>query len=672
MTASASPPDPPEDAPTSAPRRPAAGPTGVTRTELVWPGKYDEQGRLNTPPRVRLPFQTIETVGESRSTREARKSRAPSLFEVYRGSQGETFEDGWKNKLIWGDNLLVMQSLLDEFAGKIDLIYMDPPFATGTDFSFDALVGDIEDVAHKEQSVLEEKAYRDTWGKGFDSYLEMMSVRLRALWDLLAQHGTIYLHCDPTANHYLRSLMDDTFGPHNFRNELVWHYGKMANATKNFPMNHDTILRYTKSDTFLFSPVHAEDSEYRKRFERHLTGNRLLYGSVKSSKDKLISGRVKKRSEELGRGLTDSDVLFDFDEERKVQSDVIYCSIIKGNSRENLGYPTQKPIRLLKTIIQASSRPGDLVLDPFCGSGTAAAVSEELGRRWIACDLGRYPIHVARKRLLDIENCRPFTLLNLGKYERQHWQGVTFRGDSRKKDATRAYYEYLAFVLKLYGAAPIPGMDLLHGRKGPALVHVGPVDAPVTIADVEGALNECARARQKELHVLAWEWEMGLQSGTELKSGSLIQQIAKRLGVNKLRLLQIPREVMEQQAADKGDVQFFELAYLEAKIEAGARPREQRVSLTDFVVPNWDSVPEDVRDKITKWSDWIDYWAVDWDFRHDSFMQGFVAYRTRKERKLDLVSDPHRYEEAGRYRVLVKVVDIFGNDTSRAWDIKVP
>ena len=164
---------------------------------------------------------------------------------------------------------------------------------------------------------------------------------------------------------------------------------------------------------------------------------------------------------------------------------------------------------------------------------------------------------------------------------------------------------------------------------------------------------------------------MGLQSGTELQSGSLIHRIAKGRGV-KLRLLQIPREVMEQQAADKGDVQFFELAYLEAKIEAGTRARERRVSLTDFVVPNSDSVPEDVRNKITKWSDWIDYWAVDWDFRHDSFMQGFVAYRTRKERKLDLASDPHSYKDAGRYRVLVKVVDIFGNDTSRAWDIEVP
>ena len=649
MTASASPPDPPEEAPTSAPRRPAAGPTGVTRTELVWPGKYDEQGRLNTPPRVRLPFQTIETVGESRSTREARKSRAPSLFEVYRGSQGETFEDGWKNKLIWGDNLLVMQSLLDEFAGKIDLIYIDPPFATGADFSFRAPVGEDDSEVSKEPSLLEEKAYRDTWRHGIASYVSMMSARFGLMRELLSENGSLYVHCDWRVNSHLRIALDDVFGYDCFQREIVWRIGWISgykSAAKNWIRNHDTVLYYTKDpQKFTFNKEYTPyPPDYVRRDGKKPTG----------------------------LGYPVEDVWNANPIEHALQGGESLDSIqIKSFSTEKTGYETQKNESVLRRIINASSNPNDLVADFFCGSGTTPAVAEKLGRRWIGCDLGRWAIHLTRKRLLDIENCRPFTLLNLGKYERQHWQGVTFRGDSRKKDATRAYYEYLAFVLKLYGAAPIPGMDLLHGRKGPALVHVGPVDAPVTIADVEGALNECARAQQKELHVLAWEWEMGLQSGTELKSGSLIQQIAKRLGVNKLRLLQIPREVMEQQAADKGDVQFFELAYLEAEIEAGARPHERRVSLTDFVVPNWDSVPEDVRDKITKWSDWIDYWAVDWDFRHDSFMQGFVAYRTRKERKLDLVSDPHRYEEAGRYRVLVKVVDIFGNDTSRAWDIEV-
>ena len=146
----------------------------VTKTELFWPGKYSDDGTLKEMPRVSLPFQVIETVNESRATRDANKEpKQQSLFDVYEGTEGDTFEEGWKNKLIWGDNLLVMSSLLQKFAGKIDLIYIDPPFATGTDFSLTAPIGEAEDSVFKEQSIIEEKVYRDTWGGGTDSYLTM-------------------------------------------------------------------------------------------------------------------------------------------------------------------------------------------------------------------------------------------------------------------------------------------------------------------------------------------------------------------------------------------------------------------------------------------------------------------------------------------------------------------
>jgi adenine-specific DNA-methyltransferase len=193
------------------------------------------------------------------------------------------------------------------------------------------------------------------------------------------------------------------------------------------------------------------------------------------------------------------------------------------------------------------------------------------------------------------------------------------------------------------------------------MIHIGAVDAPVTIAEIDAAVSECANLKQIELHILGWEWEMGLYD--------LMVGVAKTKRV-KLVLLQIPREVMEQQAAAKGEVRFFELAYLEAKID---QPRKltAQVRLKDFVIPNTELIPEEVRDKVTKWSDYIDYWAVDWDFRSDTFMQGWVAYRTRKDRKLLLSSDAHTYEKAGKYQILVKVIDIFGNDTSQAFETEV-
>ena len=238
---------------------------------------------------------------------------------------------------------------------------------------------------------------------------------------------------------------------------------------------------------------------------------------------------------------------------------------------------------------------------------------------------------------------------------------MTFGDNNDKLVAEQALYEYLAFILKLYGAQPLTGLIYLHGKKGGAVVHVGAVDAPVTIGEIESAVDECVKLKQKELHILGWEWEMGLRN--------LMVQEAKREGIN-LLLLQIPREVMEQQAADKGDVCFFELAHLRASITKPNKLTAQ-ITLEDFVIPNSELIPDNVRSKVTTWSDYIDYWAVDWDFQNDTFMQGWVTYRTRKDRNLALVSDAHTYRKPGRYRVLVKIIDIFGNDTSQGYDVEV-
>ncbi len=210
----------------------------------------------------------------------------------------------------------------------------------------------------------------------------------------------------------------------------------------------------------------------------------------------------------------------------------------------------------------------------------------------------------------------------------------------------------------------------LHGKKGRSMVHIGSLDSPVTIDEVALAIEECVKTKQPELHVLGWEWEMGLAGPNNgVKKGSPMHDVAKQKGI-KLLLLQIPREIMEQQAVTKGDITFFELAYLNVEIN---QPKKLHASITlkDFVIPNTELIPEEVREKVKKWSDYIDYWAVDWDFQNDSFTQSWVTYRTRKDRSLSLSSDVHIYKKPGIYRVLVKVVDIFGNDTSQAYTIEV-
>jgi len=625
----------------------------ITKTELVWPGKYDEDGTRREVPRVNLPFQVIETINESRATREAKNAPQAALFDIYRGTEGETFEEGWKNKLIWGDNLLILNSLIQRLAGKVDLVYIDPPFATGADFSFTTEIGDRGLEVTKEQSIIEEKAYRDTWGKGIDSYIGMLYERLQLMRELLSPRGIIYVHCDTRVNYLIRTILDELFGKDRIRNEIIWCYRGGGTPDNDFAEKHDTIYRYSKGDNYYFDVdlvriPYSDASTERLQNQANVFRGDKVYSNYKPN--------------ELGKHPEDWWTIQPIMPSEKQERSVCY-------------YPTQKPVELLQRIIDSSVPPNGLVLDAFCGSGTTMVVAEGLRvrrdenlaksleaidekRRWIGCDLGRFAVHTARKRLLEIKGCRPFEILNLGKYERQYWQGVTF-AEKGNIVTEKALYEYLAFILKLYGAQPVAGLVNLHGKRGRAMVHIGAVDAPVTIDEVNAALAECIQLKQTELHILGWEWEMGINN--------LLPPEAKKQGV-KLLFLQIPREVMEQQAVDKGDIEFFELAYLEVDIE---KPKKltARIKLKNFVIPNTELIPEEVRSKVKKWSDYIDYWAIDWDFQNDTFMQGWVNYRTRKDRSLALVSDPHAYEKAGRYRVLVKVVDIFGNDTTQAFDV---
>jgi DNA modification methylase len=485
----------------------------------------------------------------------------------------------------------------------------------------------------KEQSAIEEKAYRDTWGKGTSSYLEVMAPRLLLLRDLLKDGGAFFLHCDWHVSAQLRLLLDESFGIDSFVNEIAWHYRRWPTKAPLYQRSHDTIFWYRKG-----IGAYTWHQQYQE----------------------LSAATLKRFGGKKVRGETTKEVL-DEESAGAPMRDVWDIPHVLGANPERVDFPTQKPVALLKTILFGSSNPGDLVADFFSGSGTCAVAAEETGRRWIAADLSRWAIQSGRKRLLGIEGCKPFEVLNLGKYERQYWQGVTFGQVKDKPLTEKALYEYLAFILKLYGAQPVAGMAHLHGKKSKAMVHIGAVDAPVTIGEIDAAVDECAKVKQGELHVLGWEWEMGLYD--------LMVEAAKKKGV-KLLLLHIPREVMEQQAADKNDVRFFELAYLEAEIKLPKKLTAQ-VALKDFVIPNTELIPEEVRSKVKKWSDYIDYWAVDWDFQSDTFMQGWVAYRTRKERKLPLTSDSHPYEKPGDYSILVKVIDIFGNDTSQAFDVEV-
>lgn len=304
------------------------------------------------------------------------------------------------------------------------------------------------------------------------------------------------------------------------------------------------------------------------------------------------------------------------------------------------------------------------MLDCFAGSGTTAAVAEKLSRRWITCDLGRFAIHTTRKRLLGIDNLRPFVVQNLGKYERQAWQSAEF-GDQNER-AALAQARYRRFILDLYGAEPLEGYNWIHGIKAGRLVHVGSVDAPILRGDLTSIAQEFWKIAGKgsgatvnAVDILGWDFAFELNEvGKQMLADANIKPSFKR----------IPREVLERKAVEQGDIRFFELAALSTDITT-AKDRAVTINLTDFVV-HPDDVPQDVQHAITHWSQWIDYWAVDWDYQGDTFHNQWQAYRTKKQPKLQ-TSVAHQYDTPGTYTIVVKVIDILGNDTTKSIEIDV-
>jgi DNA modification methylase len=653
---------------------------------VVWEGK--PKGDVSTFPflQIELPFQTVETINESAH---ARQQTLDGLFAQHPGSNGARRQQQWRNRLIWGDKKYVLPSLKKEFAGKVDLIYIDPPFDTGANFSYEV---EIEGEAFtKEPSIIELKAYRDTWGRGLDSYMQWFYETALLLCELLAPDGSIYVHLDHHVGHYARAVLDEVFGPGFYRNEIIWKRTSARSDSHTYGHIHDSIFFFTKGANCAYNLQHTEyDQSYLDNFYRYYdeaTGRRfrvsdlMAEGTRRGSSgmpwrgiDPNVRGNHWKytieKLEELDRGgliywpRKDGGVpgyKRYLDEMPGLPLQTIWTDIspVAAQAAQNTSYPTQKPEALLERIIKASSKEGDLVLDCFCGSGTTPSVAERLGRRWIACDLGRFAIHTARKRLLAMPNVRPFEVQNLGKYERQQWQKDEFG-----KDAEQRIADYTKFVLSLYHAQPLTGYTWLHGVKAGRTVHVGAVDSPVTLSDVRSIVIEWKQnfgktgARGASIDVLGWDFAFELNL--------VAKQQAAETGVD-LRFLTIPREVLERKAVEQGDIQFFELAAL--FVDHQVKGRTLTLDITNFIAP-LDYVPQEIRPKLTRWESWIDYWAVDFDYKRDTFHNQWQSYRTRKDRRLHTQAT-HTYDKPGNYVVQVKVIDIMGNDTTRTIRVQV-
>jgi adenine-specific DNA-methyltransferase len=664
-------------------------------TELIWDGKYKD-GKKQGPVRIALPFQTIETVNESVQERQR-------TLELFVGGR----ETEWRNRLIWGDKKYVLPSLFPEFSGKVNLIYIDPPFDTGADFSYEAFIPDHSGTEEteatsftKQPSILEQKAYRDTWGRGLDSYLEWFYETAILLRELLSEDGSIYVHLDWHVFHYAKAIMDEVFGADNFLNEIIWRR-KQATAwqSQQFGITNDSLLLYVKGSEYVFNPLYTRDDDNTQKYIRE----RFTFDDGdgrKYRKSPLVNPLLRPNLRYVFRGVEPPPTGWLYSKERmeemykrnelvipsskkgrierKIYEDTYQGQIIQNiwtdipivnpMAIERLDYPTQKPEALLQRIISTSSNKDQLVLDCFVGSGTTVSVAEKLHRRWLACDLSRFAIHTTRKRLLGVPAVNPFEVQNLGKYERQAWQVAEFpaNGKNHLEEQRQREAAYRQFILDLYHAKPLSGHSWLHGIKSGRMINVGAVDAPVTLADVKAIAKEAWKAlstgkdapTKAAVDILGWEFAFELNE--------LAKQVAAESRVE-ISFKKIPREVLDKKAIEQGDVRFFELGAL--SVDAKQNGSEVSLKLKDFLIPT-DDIPEEARRSIKHWSQLIDYWAVDWDYKRDTFHNQWQSYRTKKEPKIELEAN-YRYTEPGKYAVVVKVIDILGNDTTKTLEVSM-
>lgn len=669
--------------------------------ELIWNGKTNEVTN------VVLPFQTIEQIDEPREGGEFGNSG--TLFDT----SGRQIT-GWTNKLIWGDNKLILSSLKNgplrkeiETQGGIKLIYIDPPFDVGADFSMDIEIGEGEETKSftKKPSVIEEVAYRDTWGKGEDSFIAMIYERLKLMHQLLAEDGTIYVHCDWRLNSYMRIILDEIFGKNNFLNQIIWHYQAGTAPLKGFAKKHDYIIAFAKNkNTVQFNQV------------RLLVKDESIYPLVDEDGRKYrMSGNNNATRYYADEGRKADDVWTWLD--RKENNIVQVFNALP----EHINYPTQKPEKLIARIMEASSNEGDLVADFFCGSGTTLAVAEKLARKWIGSDLGKFGVHTTRKRMIGVQrelkkagkDFRAFEILNVGKYERESFLNTNddLRAEEKEKQAVRKEQSFVKLILSAYKAEAVESFSTIVGKKRDRLVAIGPINLPVSQKFIQELVQEMKTNNISKVDVLGFDYEMGLIFDDFVTQGV---DIAFKI---------IPREVFDKRAVERGQVNFYDVAYIEAKpiIEGRGNMKTVSIELSDFSVSyNQDSgaIDEELKggkskiivesgqvlkvtkDKETgevtrelltkKWSDWIDYWAVDYNFADRKeiikvldgeqekevwtgdyiFDNEWQSFRTKKNRNLELVSAPVELPK-GDYKVAVKVVDIFGNDTTQVIDVKI-
>ncbi|MDT7834597.1 site-specific DNA-methyltransferase [Aquabacterium sp. OR-4] len=662
--------------------------------------------------RQRVSLQTREWVLPSRDAA-ATDWIAQQSRQTHWATTGQ--EPAWANRLVYGDNLQVMAALLagdaqtPSLRGRVDLIYIDPPFDSKADYRTKVTLPGVE--LEQRPTVIEQFAYSDTWADGTVSYLAMITPRLVLMRELLADTGSIYVHLDWHVGHYVKLVMDEIFGKDNFVNEIVWKRsdakGDATQGSQHFSRVHDTILFFQKSAPRYWKPIFLPlSTSYVDDFYKHRDADGRRYklenmlgpgGEAKGNPVYEVFGvrRAWRYSRERMQSLIDAGLVVQtnpgtvpmqkkyLDESKGVQVGSWWddISMLRGWSAEKADYGTQKPEKLLERIISASCPPNGIVADFNGGSGTSAATAERMGRRWVTTDIGKPACMIMRKRLID-QNAGPFLYQAVGDYHVEVAKATLGR-DFRIGDLAQ-------IVLSLYGALPLPPEDNPSRNLGQIAgfrAGAGRGSKTLVLADSPNKLTGTATLKKAVAlrDSLLGGWDRVVVLGWNFEPA--IGEVMTALNDSRLEVLVIPPDLLDRLkkkgSVDKlrGQVRFSSLQYLTLHpvrrqalpaAEDGPAMEQLDVRLKNYVLlsPEAINLDDANRQKLQAVVNddplaLVEYWAVDPDYDGELFRSVWQDYRGNTANDADAyrvvtaaqLQVPRR---PGVRRVCVRVVDVFG------------
>jgi DNA modification methylase len=557
--------------------------------------------------------------------------------EVYGDKSAKDF-----NKLFWGDNLQVLSHLLKEYRGKVDLIYIDPPFDSKADYVKKVKIKG-EKVAGVEQGIFEEKQYTDIWEK--DEYLQFIYERLLLMRELLSEKGSIFVHCDWHKSSYIRLILDEIFGVDRFINEIVWWYPSGSDPSTQFNRKHDNIFWYGKGETHTFNFCDVAipyTKEQLERFDQEDEKGRFYWNSNPR-------GEKVKTYKKCGIGEYD-----------------VWNIGINATEIRDLAYPTAKPQKLLERIIKASTNEGDVVADFFMGSGTTQAVAQKLGRKWIGCDINLGAIQTGTKRLNQIiadqqkekvksfKGSLGFKVLNVNDYD-------VFKNEIEAKE----------IVMEMYGVEPVK-RTYFDGVLDRDFVKVMSLNRVLNKMDIRTLIKSVGdkldgfivKTKSKAGEPVYEECVLVICSGMELDVMDFIKK-ENKTGV-KIEV----RDIL----TDKKNLIFKKKP--EAKIEVKAKDKKLSVELKDFFSPilmrkleieNEKVLKKDHKARVEDFKQIIDSVAIDVDYNGKLFNAEVMDLPDKKE--VIKAKYAWEYTKKGKYTVAIKVVDVLGEEYFETFEV---